>query len=169
MDLHGERADSRDEALQNMKRTKSEVVYFYCHGGSADGLPFLNVGALDDDWLTATMLFQKRIRWRQKRPLVFINGCHTTNLTPEIAMDFVNAFVSTSHAAGVIGTEITIFEPLAVAFAETFFDCFLRRGQTLGEAVRSARLELLGQGNPLGLVYIPFALPGLRLGENGGQ
>lgn len=165
MDLHGERADSRDEALDNMKRTKSEVVYFYCHGGAADGMPFLNVGDLDDDWLTATMLFQKRIRWREKRPLVFINGCHTTNLTPEIAMDFVNAFVSTSHAAGVIGTEITIFEPLAVAFAETFFNCFLRQGQTVGEAIRSARLELLGQGNPLGLVYIPFALPGLQLSK----
>jgi hypothetical protein len=70
--------------------------------------------------------------------------------------------VALHGAAGVIGTEITVFEPLARAFAEACLRRFLE-GATLGAAVRGARLELLGQGNPLGLAYIPFALPGLRL------
>jgi len=33
----------------------------------------------------------------------------------------------------------------------------------IGRAVRAARLELLLRGNPLGLVYIPFAMASLRL------
>ena len=33
----------------------------------------------------------------------------------------------------------------------------------LGKAVRGARLALLQQGNPLGLVYIPYAVASLRL------
>ena len=65
-------------------------------------------------------------------------------------------------AAGVIGTEVTIFEPLAVAFAEAFLRAF-DAGSMLGWAVRDARLALLGQGNPLGLVYIPFAAADLEL------
>jgi hypothetical protein len=36
---------------------------------------------------------------------------------------------------------------------------------TIGESVRRARVELLERGNPLGLVYIPFAVSGLQLVE----
>ena len=96
------------------------------------------------------------------RPLVFINGCHTTALTPDVPLEFVSLFLEMSEASAVIGTEITIFEPLAVAFAEAFLPRFLA-GTPLGEAVRGARLALLKDGNPLGLVYIPYALAGLRL------
>lgn len=158
-----EYADSRDAALDLMKRTDSQVIYFYCHGGFANGVPFLSVGPVTGDWLTPPNLFQKKIRWKTVRPLVFVNGCHTTALEPEVALDFVNAFVATSNAAGVIGTEITIFEPIAVTFAEECLRRFLVERQTIGEAVRGARLKMLQDGNPLGLVYIPYVLPGLRL------
>ncbi len=39
----------------------------------------------------------------------------------------------------------------------------LPAGTPIGDAVRNARLALLKRGNPLGLVYVPFALPNLRL------
>ena len=91
------------------------------------------------------------------RPLVFINGCHTTALTPERALDLVTSFVENANAAGVIGTEITIFEPLACEFAEHSLKWFLD-GEPIGECVRRARVALLAKHNPLGLVYIPFVL-----------
>jgi hypothetical protein len=74
----------------------------------------------------------------------------------------VSYLIATSRAAGVIGTEITVFEPLASAFAE---DCLRRflAGDALGWAIRDARLALLKAGNPLGLVYLPYALPSLQL------
>ena len=69
---------------------------------------------------------------------------------------------------GVIGTEITIFEPLATAFAEACLGHFLD-GVPIGKAIRLARLKLLQDGNPLGLVYIPFAVSSLALVEEPGN
>lgn len=158
-----EYADSRDGALEMLKQIEPEMVYFYCHGGLQNGLPYLSLGEPGSERFTPSSLFNKRIRWRKIRPLVFINGCHTTQLTPERALDLVTAFVATSHAAGVVGTEISIFEPIAAAFAEECFRRFLLEKETLGDAIRGTRLKLLQEGNPLGLVYIPYALPGLHL------
>ncbi len=161
--INWELAESRNDALNLLKRTEAQAVYFYCHGGLVNGLPFLRVGPEGGDRLVANNILNKRIRWRKIRPLIFINGCHTTALSPEAALDFVSTFVGVAHAAGVIGTEITIFEPLAVTFAETFFKLFLEDKMRVGEAIRQARLELLQAWNPLGLVYIPYVLPSLRL------
>lgn len=163
MGVGWEYADSRDKSLDMLKATESQVVYFYCHGGLTDkGAPYLLLGDKGGDWFVRSNL-RRRVRWEKVRPLVFINGCHTTQLTPERALDFVSGFVQTSNAAGVIGTEITIFEPIATQFAEECLRRFLFADQTLGEAVRGARLHMLKNGNPLGLVYIPYALPALKL------
>jgi hypothetical protein len=37
--------------------------------------------------------------------------------------------------------------------------------ETVGAAIRNTRLKLLERGNPLGLVYVPFALAGLAIDE----
>ena len=159
-----EYADNRDASVNLIKNTKAQVVYFYCHGGlTGDGVPFISVGDKTGDWLTTTTLYNSRIYWQSNRPLVFINGCHTTAVTPKYALNFVQSFVQAHNAAGVVGTEITIFEPIAVTFAEECLKQFLQGGKTLGEAVRGARLKMLRDGNPLGLVYIPYAVPGLKV------
>jgi len=156
-------ADSRDEALQMMHATRAHVVYFYCHGGLDGTIPYIHVGPKSDRGITADNLLAYDILWEEPRPLVFINGCHTTALEPDSAIDLVSAFVTNAYAAGVIGTEITIFEPIAVAFAEECLRRFLVDRQTIGEAVRGARLKMLKDKNPLGLVYIPYVMPSLKL------
>ena len=138
------------------------LLYFYCHGGVQDRVPFIKVGGPDERGITGDLLFSERIRWTAPRPLVFINGCRTTALEPETAIELVSSLVRRAQASGVIGTEITVFEPLARDFAEAYLVRFLA-GATVGEAVRGARLALLARGNPLGLAYIPFALESLRL------
>lgn len=158
--------DKRDEVLALMRDQKPQLVYFFCHGGMVGSLPYLKVGAPEEMGITRDNLRNERIRWKENRPLVFINGCHTAALEPEKAFNFVGAFVKTAYASGVIGTEITIFEHLGRAFAEEFIERFLA-GDPLGQAVRGARLALLKQGNPLGLVYLPFALADLRLAPGG--
>lgn len=72
------------------------------------------------------------------------------------------------RASGVVGTDITVFEPLASAFAERCLARFLA-GEPLGRAVRLARLGLLQEGNPLALTYVPFALAGLHLAKPQGE
>jgi hypothetical protein len=162
-------AKRRGDVLQLLLSQKPHLVYFYCHGGvSQFGVPYIEVGEKDRLDANNFSVNFSETNWEDPRPLVFINGCHTTAMSPEVAVKLVEAFVQDAGASGVIGTEITIFEPLARAFAE---DCLRRflggdpftEPVPLGEAVRGARLALLKQGNPLGLVYIPFASASLRL------
>jgi hypothetical protein len=170
-----ERDNRYAELVDRLRESDTpQVLYFYCHGGvKANSMfPFLQVGAKEDleDEINVPNWRTQRIEWSGPNPLVFINGCHTTSLNPEVALDFVSSFVQMSGAAGVIGTEITIFEPLAVKFAEECFKRFVgappfTEKMPIGRAVRGARLELLRQGNPLGLVYIPYAVASLRLQE----
>lgn len=157
-------AASREETLRLLKAKKSQIVYFYCHGGVEGETPYIQVGPTSERGITADLLFSQGIRWVEPRPLVFINGCQTTALEPEKALEFVSPLVQQAGAAGVIGTEITVFEPLARVFAKECLARFLA-GAPIGEAVRGARLALLKDGNPLGLVYVPFVLAGLRLDD----
>jgi hypothetical protein len=162
--LGWERAATREDVLAMLRMTRAQLVYFYCHGGViADRTPYIEVG-YGESGITPDNLPSRGIVWTDPRPLVFINGCHTTALEPEVALNLVSAFVEDAAAAGVIGTEITVFEPLARDFAEACLRRFLN-GVAIGDAVRGARLELLKKGNPLGLAYIPFALASLDLIE----
>jgi hypothetical protein len=137
------------------------IVYFYCHGGATRNSPFIIIGPKGNQNEIDPSHF-KKIVWEKPRPLVFFNGCHTTAVDPLTALNFVKPLVTRSKCAGVIGTEITIFEELATDFAEEFFRYFLA-GKPVGEAIRNTRLKILNDGNPLGLVYIPFVLAGLSL------
>ncbi len=154
-----------DDTFSMLKAGGPHVVYFYCHGGFSGGVGYLAVGGDGDVGITRADFRAYDICWKSPRPLVFINGCETAALEPSAAFDLVTGFIQTARAAGVIGTEITIFEKLACPFAQAFFRAFLVDDLPIGEAVRRARMRLLQDGNPLGLVYIPFALPSLTVGR----
>ncbi len=159
--------NSRAGTLDMLRTTKSPVVYFYCHGGMQGNYPYIRVGELNEAGISADNLEAYQVNWVPPGPLVFINGCKTTALQPSCAFDFVRAFIQKSHATGVIGTEITIFEPLACAFAESFLRFFVVDNCQVGNSIRRARLSLLRARNPLGLVYIPFALASIQLRARG--
>jgi CHAT domain-containing protein len=163
-------ADRVDSLLDLMRSKQPHVVYLYCHGSGrpvgASEFPMLYLGenpqeAKPGEWFERSML-RGEVQWTKPRPLVFLNGCHTTVLDARTTLDFVTGFVQNANACGVVGTEVTVFEPLAGAFARRFMDRFLG-GTVVGQAVRDARLDLLREGNPLGLVYTPFVLSGTQL------
>jgi hypothetical protein len=158
-----EQAENRAQMLERLCRCNAGVIYLYCHGGiDPSGDPYVLVGEDPLSPITVDNLAMLPIDWSESRPLVFVNGCHTTALEPRRALQFVDELVREAHAVGVIGTEITIFEPLAVAFAEKFLGKY-EAGSDVGSAIRDARLELLGeQLNPLGLLYIPYVLSTVR-------
>ena len=163
----GSVAESRDAFRDLVKSASPHLVYLYCHGGvtAAEKVPFLVLGAPDSDGLDSAYLVDEAIAWGNPppRPLVFINGCHTTALGPEELGDLVGGFVKDANALGVVGTEVTVFEPLAKAFAEDMLAGFLDQGMTIGAAIRRARFDLLRARNPLGLVYVPFVAADTRL------
>jgi len=154
-------ADEDEELTPMLLLAKPHIIYFYCHGDIVDGTLQLRIGSREKSCsIDPTVL--RYIIWENPRPLVFLNGCRTAGISPKQLLNFIEPLVTHSKGAGVIGTEITIFEELATEFFERFFEHFLD-GNPVGDAIRHARLALLGQGNPLGLVYTPYILPSLKL------
>lgn len=160
-------AESREAFRDLVKSASPHLVYLYCHGGvtAAEKVPFLVLGPPESDGLDSAYLVDEGIAWGDPppRPLVFINGCHTTALGPDQLGDLVGGFVKDANAIGIVGTEVTIFEPLARAFGEDMLASFLDGTMTIGAAIRRARFDLLRARNPLGLVYVPFVAADTRL------
>src|SRR5262249_54744423 len=142
-----------------------EVVYFYCHGrrealpGTNQEIPYLDVGV--DQRIEPSDLDAWRLadwppeHWRDTSPLIFINGCHTVEFTPDALMTFVDRFVNVS-AAGVVGTEIAMEQSVAGEAAEVFFRYLQEPQMTVGQALQRMRLHFLAKGNLLGLAYTPY-------------
>ena len=153
---------SRAEIIRLLKRGHDHLVYFYCHGGLAQGnRVYLRFGEHDDPFTTAALM-DEHIMWRDSTPLIFMNGCRTGAVGPAAFSSAAEDF--RYHAAcGVVATEITVFEESASPFAETFLGHFLN-GVQVGEATRLARIRLLqGRRDPMGLAYIPFTLSSTSL------
>jgi hypothetical protein len=150
--------------LGDLRRRDPEphLVYFYCHGDFSYGMPVLHFDAAGRDLIAATDL-ASRVNWPNSRPLVFLNACRSIAAQPEHASSFIDALVRRAGASGMVGTEIITYERLASAFAEQVLTEFVLHGRPLGEAMRTARLALLSQGNPLGLIYTAYAPPHLTM------
>lgn len=157
------------EALNN---PKLEVVYFYCHGSrtvlpnNQGDVPSLKVGknesispsditAWDEDWSKIPN------HWEVTSPLVFINGCHTAELKPELLVNFVDTFAGV-YAAGVIGTEVLVHQQLANEVALEFLKRFVKH-KTVGRSISEMRLHFLRKGNLFGLAYTPYCSAELAL------
>jgi len=153
--------DNRKDTFEALRKSP-HIVYFLCHGFYSDigKFPYIVVGT--NEAIFESDLSKQNIVWQSPRPLVFLNGCHTTAVDPLKAFNFIEPLISDCQCAGVIGTEITIFPELAKPFAE---ECLKRfaAGERIGMALRNTRLTRLKKGDPLGLVYILFAQAGLRL------
>jgi hypothetical protein len=146
------------ESLRDPK-SAAHLVYFYCHGGRNRSRTWLGIGKKEE--LDVSDLTNLDIDWTDVHPLVFINGCHTVDFTPDDLLNFNEAF-AWCRAAGVIGTEISVPEGLARAFARGFLQRF-RVGKPVGQALREQRFELLERRNLLGLAYTPYCLSALHM------
>jgi len=162
---------SRKEIETALSQPKLELVYFYCHGGrlelpgSDSPTPFLGIGK--EERLTTTDLVTWSFDWEtghwvDTSPLVFINGCHTAEITPDSLVNFVDTFVGV-YAAGVIGTEIVLDQRIANEAAATFFYYFKDQKCSVGRALQQVRRTFLLKGNLLGLVYTPYCSVDLHL------
>jgi hypothetical protein len=168
--------DSRDDFVAAIDTPALPLIYFYCHGRIAklghagvDLLtPYLEIGqderlGTGDLNAWAAVGQWHREYWQRVPPLVFINGCDTAALSPEQVVTFVNAFAG-AEAAGVIGTEIAVAQPVASEFAQRFYQHLMAGPEVpVGRALRRARLDMLAKGNLAGLVYTAFCSADLAL------
>jgi hypothetical protein len=149
-----------------------DIAYLYCHGvyhkPAANALPTpvlrFGISMLDPvevaNWRRA--VGWPRPHWPDRKPLIVLNGCHTTELTTATLSNFVDAFANRAGAAGVIGTEVTVEQGMAGWVAEQLLQ-LLVDGTTAGEALRTVRWRMINRGNVMGLAYTLYCLAGLRL------
>ncbi|HAE59950.1 MAG TPA: hypothetical protein DCG54_10715 [Anaerolineae bacterium] len=162
-------ARERDEFRDSLRAP--QIVYILCHGGKDGKVTTLSIGPRDKDakhtitpdlpgnWGEHDYIDLEK--WEETRPLVFINGCYTTDLLPELTLDFVSAFRDLM-VGGVIGTEIEVTVEFGYQAAERFFE-HLGRGSGVGQAILSMRWDLLNQGSFIGLAYTPYAMSDMHL------
>ncbi|MCF0091272.1 CHAT domain-containing protein [Micromonospora sp. MH99] len=92
----------------------------------------------------------------QERSVIILNACGSSRTNPLTANSFPRWFLSSGHRA-FIGTEATVPDGVASAFATAFYGRLLERRRPLGEAVVWARRDLLCDfRNPLGLLYVLY-------------
>jgi len=167
------------EALRpNLKAP--EIVYFLCHGESDGTDPissaYLSIGPRDQDsdhriyavgtlgsWSNALIDGPDADAWAQRRPLIFINGCHTNGLQPGHIVSFASVFTDLG-ACGILGTEVRVPLSVATEVAERFFQKIAPPQRVpVGEALRQIRWELVNKGNLLGLAYSLYGLADLQV------
>lgn len=154
----------------------AELVYFLCHGEYDEAVKevYLGIGLRDADarhrlyprqvqgWAETTAEPNLR-RWRSRRPLVVVNGCHTTDLRPGELLNFVTAFTF-AGASGVVGTEVNVLVELATEVAEVLFERWTAPDPVpVGQAIQEMRWSLAAKGNLVGLAYTPWCRADLRL------
>lgn len=168
-------ARNRDDVVDDLDSLGADVVYLYCHaqGGPSGAsknqrtpvLLFAGAGG-GSGKIEAAQIGAGHPAWPH-RPLVFLNGCRTAGFTPDALSPFIETFVRDRRAAGVIGTEISVWEQVATEIATRFLGGFLT-GKPAGEALLEARRGLLVEkNNPLGLCYTLYASADLALDLDG--
>lgn len=155
---------TRTAVIEALRDDRPHLAYFFCHGQVGDDGPKLFVGDGSEVAIERASIGASKINWTDgPSPLVFLNGCETAGIDPEHTITLAGGFTE-AGAAGVIGTDITVFESMAAPFAEAFVPEFLAPGGQVGESLRHARLRILqDRCNPLGLVYSAYAVASLSL------
>jgi hypothetical protein len=165
--------DDAEQLARSLAGETMDIAYLYCHGGYhkvvSNALPFpvlrFGRGFVDpvevSNWRRDQTLWP-RPHWPHRKPLVVLNGCHTTELTTATLANFVDAFANRAGAAGVIGTEVSVEQGMAGWVMEMLLR-LLVDGASAGDALREVRWRMIGRGNAMGLAYTLYGAAGLRL------
>lgn len=171
----------RSVMLEGQRGPAAEIYHFACHcntSGDVSKSYFLELSwdASSSQRASIASLrdgFAERLRcaaanFEPELPLVFLNACGSSRITPAAVSSFPG-FLIDEGFLGVIGTETRIPDAAASSFARAFYDTFLD-GVQLGEALLKARKRLLARANPIGILYTMYADPHTVIGVyKGGQ
>lgn len=119
---------------------------------------------IGDAQITESELRRARDFFKQRRPILFLNMCHSAALAPSVTRGLLRLFLD-RDAAALIGTE----SPMTSVFAHAFARELLKNlfgGSDLGTALWRARRHFLGDEfrNPLGFAYTLYGRATSKLG-----
>jgi hypothetical protein len=138
-----------------------------------DTLLDLTAFMADEAWMfignaqiTESELRRSRNFFRQRRPILFLNMCHSAALAPSMTRGLLRLFLD-RDATAVIGTEGPMTSVFAHAFAREFLK-HLFGGSDLGTALWRARRHFLADEfrNPLGFAYTLYGRATAKLGTS---
>jgi hypothetical protein len=100
------------------------------------------------------------LNFGQPRPLVFVNACNSgrTDFNYWGLGGWAQAFVQRAKCGAFVAPFWEVEDKRALQFAETFYQLLLL-GKPLGQAIRTARLDLKGTSNPIWLAYGLYGHP----------
>lgn len=109
-------------------------------------------------------LRRARNYFNQRRPVVFLNMCHSAAIAPSVTRGLVRLFME-RDASAVIGTEAPMTSVFAHAFAQELLKGVFE-GKDLGTALWQARRHFLSDEfrNPLGFAYTLYGRATAKVG-----
>ncbi len=156
---------TRDQLIKVLRREDFDVLHFSCHGvfdkqDPADSVIRLPDGKeLRPDDLSLDDIAP---RMRRRRPLVFLNCCHSGCTAPDHLTGLGGWATSLINlgCGAVIGCGWAVVDELAAKFSLAFYDAW-RGGRDLSGAVLEARRATREQAsdNPTWLAYYLFGHP----------
>jgi hypothetical protein len=154
----------KDGELNKFKKfwNKSfNIAHFACHAYCVDE-PRVDSFIQLSNGIHITLLDLKDAEITIKEyPLVILNACETGRINTMTTRHFAGDFIRYG-ARGVVATEHAVPDTLAFEFTEELY-VHLLKGKKLGESMIETRRELLGRGNPIGLLYSLYAPAAIKL------
>lgn len=160
-----------DDVLNSFRDGKTNLYHFACHGNFDQSDPNESRLRLEGGFLSASQITGYiKIGLGQKRPIVFLNACHTGRLDFGLTRlgGWAKRFVD-AGASVFLGTMWEVNDSLAAAFAIEFYNRLLglngHQPMPLGQAVHGARMMIKTRApaNPTWLAYVVYGDPNARV------
>ena len=155
--------DERDKVIDSLRDGEFQILHFATHGSFDAANADQSELTLADGSLTPADLMGGDLRGlRMRRPLVFLNACHSGQVALSLTGlgGWADKFFREARASAFVGTLWEVNDELAAAFAASFYSA-LADDKTLGEALREARQQIREKekANPTWLAYSLYGDP----------
>jgi hypothetical protein len=155
--------DERDKVIDSLRDGEFQILHFATHGSFDAANADQSELTLADGSLTPADLMGGDLRGlRMRRPLVFLNACHSGQVALSLTGlgGWADKFFREARASAFVGTLWEVSDELAAEFAGSFYTA-LAGGKTLGEALRAARQQIREKekANPTWLAYSLYGDP----------
>lgn len=137
-----------------------QVIHFICHGRFDPEKHEQSMLYLQGkEEFKARDISGERRNFGKDRPFVFLNACQTARGEESLVGigSWAEKFVG-AESGGFLGSSWDVTDALAARFSQAFYRSLLK-GQTIGEAVHAARLEIKEDTDPTWLAYALYADP----------
>jgi CHAT domain-containing protein len=159
--------DERDAVIDSLREGRFQLLHFATHGSfDPSAADRAELHLVDGSLTPADLMGGDLSGLRTRRPLVFLNACHSGQVALSLTGlgGWADKFFREARASAFVGTLWEVSDELAADFARVFYT-ELALGKSLGVALQTARLYIRDQepANPTWLAYALYGDPNGRV------